>query len=126
MTGPKTMSEERRELAAHALAGLGSHRSEHLQLGVQCRHAHHLAAVYLTDAGLVYQARSGPHSHGSKDFIDTGQHGSRGGKEYVDLLEAGPEADDGLPAWCGCGPRTLSRSELRGHINGGRRTVLLD
>jgi hypothetical protein len=123
---PKGSTTARRRRAAEALAGLGSHRSDHQRLSIQCRHAHHLAMVYETDAGLVYQSRTGPHGHGSKDFIDTGSHGRRGGDEYVDLLAAGTAADDQLPAWCDCGPRTLSRSELLGQARSGPHTVRLD
>jgi hypothetical protein len=117
------MPDQRRKLASQALAELGMHRSDSEQLSVQCRHAHHVAAIYLTAAGLVYQARTGPHSHGSKDFIDTGQRGSRGGHEYADLLDAGPHEDDTLPAWCDCGSWTLQRSSLRHDLDLGRRTV---
>jgi hypothetical protein len=120
------MSDDRRDRAARALAELGSHRSDHQRLGVQCRHAHHLAAVYETAAGLVYESRTGPHGHGSKDFIDTGRSGSRGGQQHVDLLEAGPGVDDGLPAWCDCGPRTLSREHLLADARAGRRSVRVE
>jgi hypothetical protein len=85
-----------------------------------------VAAVYSTPDGLVYESRTGPHSHGSKDFIDTGRSGSRGGVEHVDLLAAGPAGDDALPAWCDCGPRTLSRAELLAHVRAGERSVRLD
>jgi hypothetical protein len=125
MTRSKTMTEQRRERATRALADLGAHRSDHQEVGVQCRRAHHLAAIYSTEVGLVYESRTGPHSHGSKDFIDTGRSGSRGGEEYVDLL-ADDQADDALPAWCDCGPRTLSRSELRGVVRAGVRSVRVE
>ncbi len=121
MSSPKTLSQDRRDRAIRALAHLQPQPSEHLQLAVQCRHAHHLAVVYATDVGPVYQSRTGPHSHGSKDFIDTGRSGSRGGSEYVDLLAGEAGADDALPAWCDCGPRTLSRRELLGHVRQGVR-----
>lgn len=108
--------------AAQALATLGGHRSAHQVLGVQCRHAHHVAAVFDTADGLVYRSVSGPHSHGAKDRIDTGAHGSRGGTEYVDLLDA-RDADDQLPAWCDCGPRSLSRASLLDHVRAGDHLV---
>lgn len=126
MTRSTSTSAQRRELAAKALAGLGSHRSDSQQLSVQCRHAHHLAAVYSTSDGPVYVSRTGPHSHGQRDFIDTGRHGSRGGGEFVDLLVATPLEDDELPAWCDCGDRTLSRRELLGLLETGQRTVHID
>ena len=119
----RTSSEARRKLAADALAALGTQRSEHQRLSVQCAHSHHLAALYETDAGLVYHAVEGPHAHGSKDRIDTAHHGGPRGTEYVDLLIGDPMSDDGLPAWCDCGPHTLSRSDLRREAESGQRTV---
>lgn len=126
MARSKTMSRDRRDRAARALADLPSQRSERQRLGVQCRRAHHLATVHMTGQGLVYESRTGPHSHGSKDFIDTGRRGSRGGEKYVDMLAGEPEADDGLPAWCDCGPHTLSRRELLRSIGRGVRVVRID
>lgn len=123
MSGSKTISEERRSGAMRALDALGAHRSDHQQLRIQCGHVHHLAAVYSTPAGLVYTSRTGPHGHGSKDFIDTGRGGSRGGAEYVDMLGADPGVGDSLPAWCDCGPRTLSRAELLGYVRAGEGSV---
>lgn len=119
----QTTSERRRRIAADALALLGTQRSEHQRLSVQCPHSHHLAAVYETEAGLVYHAIEGPHAHGSKDRIDTAHHGGPRGTEHVDLLAGDPMSDDGLPAWCDCGPHTLSRSELLKEAAAGQRTV---
>jgi hypothetical protein len=104
--------QRRQQRAAEALAVFGKQRSEHQRLSVQCARSHHLAAVYETEAGLVYHAVEGPHAHGSKDFVDTAHHGGTRGTEYVDLLRADPMSDDGLPAWCDCGPHTLSRRDL--------------
>lgn len=126
MSSSRTSSDKRRARAARALKRLGPYRADHRQVGIQCRHAHHLAAVYLTNEGPVYESRTGPHSHGSKDFIDTGRSGSRGGSVYVDLLEADPTVDDRLPAWCDCGPRTLSRTELLAFVRAGVRSVRLE
>lgn len=126
MSSSKTMSQERRDRASRVLADLQPQASEHLRMRVQCRHGHHLAVLYLTEEGLVFESRTGSHSHGSRDFIDTGRRGSRGGAQYVDMLEGGPWADDGLPAWCDCGPRTLSRSELLVHLRRGLRVVRVD
>jgi hypothetical protein len=126
MSGSKAESDRRRERAGRALKRLGSHRSGHQKVGIQCRRAHHLAAVYLTADGLVYEARIGPHSHGPKDFIDTGRSGSLGGIEYVDFLEADPTVDDAVPAWCDCGPRTLSRAELLAFVRAGVPSVSLE
>ena len=117
-------SAHRRQMAADALAAFGKQRSEHQRLSVQCARSHHLAAVYETEVGLVYHAVEGPHAHGSKDFVDTAHHGRSRGTEYVDLLAGGPVSDDGLPAWCDCGPHTLSRSDLmRSAADGEVRTV---
>jgi hypothetical protein len=79
---------------------------------VQCPNSHHVAAVYETEEGLVYYSIEGPHAHGSKDRIDTAHHGGSRGSEYVDLLVGDPLDDDALPAWCDCGPWTLSRANL--------------
>ncbi|MCB8997875.1 MAG: hypothetical protein H6528_11315 [Actinobacteria bacterium] len=103
---------ERQERAERALAALGSHRSAHQRLNVQCPRSHHVAGVYETEVGLVYHAIEGPHAHGSKDRVDTAHHGGTRGADFVDLLAAGPMSDDGLPAWCDCGPWTLSRERL--------------
>ena len=123
MTRRQTESEERRDRAIRALAGLGMHRSDHQVLGIQCSHGHHVAVVIDTPEGLVYQSVTGSHSHGSKDFIDTGKHGRSRGAEHVDLLVAEAWADDHLAAWCDCGPRNLSRTELLNLIRSGERQV---
>lgn len=119
--------EVRATSALAALRRLGEHRSEHRLLNVQCGRSHHLAAVYQTDAGPVYRSVSGPHAHGSLDFVDTPH---RGGKrhEYVVLLEPSTSdtattATDDLPAWCDCGPVTLSRAQLLDQVRAGRHTV---
>ncbi len=121
----KTMSQERRERAERALATLGSHRSDHEVLLVECRQGHRVAAVYDTNVGPVYVSRIGPHAHGDMDFPDTGHRLERPGEEFVDALEA-KWKDDGLPAWCDCGNRTLSRNDLAKDIAADRRTVLVD
>ena len=126
MSSSKTTSQERQDRASRALAALQPQAGEHQRLSVQCRRAHHLAAVYKTGDGLVYEARTGPHSHGSKDFIDTGSRGSRGGERYVDLLVGDAGSEDALPAWCDCGPRTLSRRELLEQVRLGVRTLRVD
>ncbi len=126
MSGSKSGSVRREESARQALAALGSHRSDHQQLSIQCRHAHHVAAVYRTEAGPVYVARTGPHSHGRKDFIDSGRHGGHGGGEYVDLLTEAPSVDEELPAWCDCGPRILLRRDVLRHVAARRGPVRLE
>lgn len=114
-----------RKLATEALGALGKHRSDRQVLSVQCARSHHVATVYDTDAGLVFRSVTGPHAHGSRDFVDTAHHGDRGGAEYVDLLEAGPLVADELPAWCDCGSHMLSRSELAGLVAKRQRTLRL-
>lgn len=116
-------SQDRRRRAGQALADLAGPRSEHQRCSVQCAASHHLAAVYETGAGLVYHSVEGPHSHGSKDRVDTAHHGGPRGREYVDLLVGDAMSDDGLPAWCDCGPHTLSRAQLLADVAAGRRTV---
>ena len=113
--------------APAALERLGAHRSEHRLLNVQCGRSHHLASVYRTDAGPVYRSLSGPHAHGSLDFVDTPHRGGRR-HEYVVLLDPATSdtaatTSDELPAWCDCGPVMLSRAELLEHLRAGRHTV---
>ena len=46
----------------------------------------------------------------------------------LDLLEAGgdPLTDDTVPAWCDCGPRTLSRVAMLEWIAAGEHRVVVD
>ena len=118
----RTVTDHRRRLAAEALASLGRSRRQHQRLSVQCPHGHHVAAVFDTEVGLVVRTLTGPHAHGSKDFVDTAHHGATRGQEYVDVLDPGPSGDDQLPAWCDCGTRTLSRAEVRREVRPGHRT----
>lgn len=120
-----TISQRRRSQAQNALASLRDHRSDRQKLVVECRRAHHVAAVYATDLGLVYVSHIGPHAHGDLDLPDTGHRVERPGREFVDMLHA-TWADDGLPAWCDCGNRTLSRTDLAAEIAAGRHTLLVD
>lgn len=125
MSTSASAPQERRASAAAALSALGVRRSDAQVLSVQCRDGHHVAAVYRTDAGMVVATRTGPHGHGSRDFIDTGHRGARGGQDYVDLVEVGPSVGDDVPAWCDCGVWTLSRAEIIDHLGSGQRTVHL-
>lgn len=118
----KTSTERRTRLATEALASLGRPRQEHQRLSVQCPHGHHVAAVFDTEVGLVVRTLTGPHAHGSKDRVDTAHHGATRGQEYVDILDPGSTVDDVLPAWCDCGPRSLSRAELRRQVRPGQHT----
>ena len=125
----RAASDTRRHRAEAALTTLQGPRDRYQKLSIQCRHGHHVAWVYDTPSGLVYRSMTGPHAHGSRDFVDTGHHGTRRGTAgaggYVDLLEAEATADDAMPAWCDCGPRTLSRADLLQHVRAGGKTVRL-
>lgn len=112
---------DRRNIAHAALEELGGGRSDSLRLEVLCANSHRVAAVYDTPAGLVYTTTTGPHAHGSRDFVGTEQRQGCRGKEYADLLRGEALVDDALPAWCGCGPRSLSRAELAAAVSGHRR-----
>ena len=124
MNAGRTVSEKRKRTARAAVDALGGARAERQRLSVQCRHSHHVAGVYETDAGLAYVARTGPHSHGSKDFVDTGHHGGGHGIEIVDLVQA-PGAGDALPGWCDCGPQVVSRAAVLASVRAGEATLRL-
>lgn len=114
-----------RMVARAALAALGGRRGEHLRVEVSCACSHRVAAIYDTSAGPVYVAVTGPHAHGARDFVDTAHHGGRRGREYVDLLRT-PAADDALPAWCECGPRTVSRAAVLAALTAGQRRLRVE
>lgn len=121
MSSPAT-SDRRRRAAAQALEALGPRRGDGQRLSIQCPSGHHVAAVYETEVGLVFHALTGPHAHGSKDFVDTPHHGGSRGTEYADLLQPASSSDDRLPAWCDCGTWTLSRVDVRREVRAGHRT----
>lgn len=116
---------ERHDLARHALDTLGKDRDEHALVRVRCGRSHHVAAVFETDDGPVFEALVGPHAHGDRDFIDTAHHGTLHGTPFVDLLDAGPFTDDLLPARCECGTHELSRAEIQRAIQAHQRTIFL-
>ncbi len=120
-----TRSAQRRKIAERSLGALGSERPQSEVLVLQCNRGHHLVSVFDTEAGPVFVARTGPHAHGHKDFVDTGHHGAPGGEEYVDLLSTGDPAEDDLIAWCDCGPWVLSRRDVTDDLRLGHRTVRL-
>lgn len=122
MSTNRLASDQRRHRATESLEALGGRRADAEVLSVQCAHAHHLASVYDTDAGLVVVAHTGGHAHGSKDFVDTVHHGG-GRPELVDLLALPGMGSDELRAWCDCGWHTLSRTALVAEVRAGRRTV---
>ena len=116
---------EREVVARHALDDLGNGRDDHALLRVRCGRSHHVAAVFDTSAGPVFESLLGPHAHGDRDFIDTAHHGSVHGTRYVDILEAGHFTDDLVPARCECGIYELSRTEMQRAIKAHQRTILL-
>jgi hypothetical protein len=120
--------DERESVARAAFTSLGPNPSEHARLQVSCGRSHHLAAVYDTAKGPVFRSVLHAHAHGKRDFIDTGHGGSPRGLPWYDLLDAGsgPAVDDELPAGCECGPYTLSRTLLLGHIADGERHIVLN
>lgn len=126
-SSPGLSPTERRAAARTALDVLGGQRAEHLLCMVRCSRSHHVAAVYDTAAGPVYASISGPHAHGHRDFVDTGHHGRRAGTTILDLLDAGTGSavNDELPAWCECGPRTLSRADLQNALDEHRSSLIL-
>ncbi len=121
-TGP-TRTQTRQRLAEQAMAALDDSAAAE-RMTVQCTRSHNVAAVYDTEAGPVVLTHPGPHAHGSKDFVDTGRHGSRR-PDRLDLLDAGRGADDTIPAWCDCGPVGISRDALRTRPQSPGRTVRL-
>lgn len=116
---------ERQVLARHALDDLGNERDDHALLRVRCGRSHHVAAVFDTPAGPVFESLVGPHAHGDRDFVDTAHHANRHGTRYVDLLEGGRFADDLVPAYCECGMHELSRAEMQRAIKAHQHTILL-
>lgn len=111
MAGPQFASaSQRRDAARHALEPVSGAAAPLLR--VRCAASHHVAEVRSTDLGPVFSSRSGRRAHGRRDDVDL-PHGNGGGADFVDLLDAGAEVDDELPASCGCGPRHLSRTQLQ-------------
>lgn len=124
MTRATTQTQSRQRRAREGLDAWGARTAQAERMTVQCHRSHHLAAVYETDVGPVVRTRPGPHSHGSKDFVDVGHHGGRR-QERLDLLEGGPGVADGIPAWCDCGPVELSRSDLLTRLGAHEHRVLV-
>ena len=124
----KSGHEVRAEQARKAFEALGPSPSQSVVVQVQCASAHHVAAVYKTEAGLVYHSVLHSKAHGRKDYEDIGRHASRLGVDWFDLLDPGadPSLSDELPAGCECGPRTLSRSLLIEQITQGLTRVNVD
>lgn len=122
-----TSHEDREKIARQAFKALGDSPSQKAVLQVNCDSAHHLAAVYATDAGLVYHSVLHSKSHGRKDFEDLGHHATRLGRDWFDLLDAGddPVAADELSAGCECGPYRLSRKLLLKQLAAGETRIIV-
>jgi hypothetical protein len=116
---------ERHVVARHALEALGDERDDHALVRVRCGRSHHVAAVFDTVVGPVFESLVGPHAHGDRDFVDTAHHGKLHGTPYVDLLDADGVADDLVPARCECGIHELSRAEMSRAIKTHQHTILL-
>jgi hypothetical protein len=118
---------DRRAAAQAAITALDGKLSTHRRLDVQCRHSHHVAAVYEADGVLVYSAAVGARGHGSRDRVDAGHAGSGRCRSHTDLLDTGDDlmSDDDMPASCECGPRMLSRAALLASVAGGERHVIV-
>mgnify|MGYP001548490492 CR=1 FL=1 len=114
----------RQRRAAESLARAERPADDRL-LAVQCANGHHVAGVFTTAEGAVVQAAAGRHSHGHRDRVDT-PHGSQSSAPWTDFLDAGGLADDTLPAWCECGPWSLSRNAMTSWIKAGERRVVLE
>lgn len=124
----KSTHEVRARSAREAYEALGNSPSERAVLQVQCDSAHHIGAVYATDAGLVFHSVLHSKAHGRKDYEDIGHHGAQLGQDWFDLLEPGdePAISDELPAGCECGPYTLSRQQLIDQIGQGLKRVIVN
>jgi hypothetical protein len=116
----------RQRHAAEVLAALAPPLSDARVLSVQCANGHHVAGVYSTAEGPVVQAVPGRHSHGHRDRIDTPHRGTPGRGHWADFLDAGAMGDDSVPAWCDCGPWTLSRTQMAAWMADGERRVVLE
>ncbi len=127
MIHPASSHAERAAVAQAAWLRLPHGGRDGVRLRVHCARSHHVAAVYETDAGLVYLAPVRPRSHGSGDLPDQ-PHGDQAPHHWLDLLDpaAQPTADDALPAWCDCGHRALSRSAVLGWLAAGEHRVVVD
>jgi hypothetical protein len=93
---------------------------------VQCARSHHVAAVYDADGALVVMTSTGPRAHGRRDFVDAAHGAAHHGTPLVDELDAGPDADDDVPAVCECGPHTLSRAGLLAAVHRGEHHLRVD
>ncbi len=125
MSNGGSITADRVAEARRAYAELPHGGHDDAVLHVQCANSHHVAIVYATPAGLVYRAQVHPRSHGSRDRVDE-PHGATPPEWLIDFVEAGPDADDALPAWCDCGARTLSRAALASWVAAHEGRVVVD
>jgi hypothetical protein len=127
MTTAQLTHAERSLVAEKAWSALPHGGRDAVRLQVHCGRGHHVAAVYATDAGLVYLAPVRAHSHGAHDLPDE-PHGAQRVQRWFDLLAAGdgPMVDDALPAWCDCGHRVLSRAAVLEWLGDGEHRVVID
>ncbi|MTE16867.1 alpha/beta hydrolase family protein [Nocardia aurantiaca] len=116
---------ERHRAARHAVDELGQARDDHALLRVRCGRSHHVATIFDTAIGAVYESSVGPHAHGHRDFVDEAHHAAHHGTRYVDMLDSDILAEDLVPAYCECGSYELSRNEMRRAIDEGRHTIQL-
>jgi hypothetical protein len=121
----RQLSDARHERATRALAELGDELAGHEVLSVQCRHGHHVAAVYDTATGPVFRSITGPHAHGRKDRPDLAHHGASHGQTFTEVLDDS-QAEPMLPGWCDCGAWSLSRVDLLADVRAGTRTTHVD
>lgn len=122
---PTTDLNPRQRAARRALDDLGSSRDDHTLLRVRCGRSHHVATVFGTAAGAVFESRVGSHAHGRRDFTDEAHHTARHGTCFVDLLNGDPYTEDLVPAACECGSWELSRTRLQKAIDTHQRTLRL-
>ncbi|MVU76952.1 hypothetical protein GPX89_06795 [Nocardia sp. ET3-3] len=126
MSNPTDLSPSERRLAARrALDDLRDDRDDHALVRVRCGRSHHVATVFDTAAGAVYESLIGPHAHGRRDYIDEAHHADRRHIRFVDLLDGDRYTDDVLSAHCECGDHELSRARLRKAVDTHERTIQL-
>ena len=122
MTSTLSM-KDRRRIAAEAHSALEHGGRDAIRLRVMCPQAHHVAVVYDTDVGLVYETPVRRHAHGDRDLLDL-THKTQRITHWYDLLDV--DGDDALIASCECGERSLSRQALLEWIAADEKRVVID
>ena len=112
-------------MARHVLDDLGNERDDHALVRVRCGRSHHVAAVFDTAVGPVFESLVGPTCTWRPRFCRYGASRDLHGTRYIDLLDAGRFADDLVPARCECGTHELSRAEMQRAIKAHQHTILL-